>query len=100
MLTKNDICVGRMLTLDELEHDPQIRARNMIVEVEAPSGEKVKQVGISVKLSDTPGSIRSLAPKLGEHTDEIMADLGYNQHDIDALARRGRDPIGANSHGS
>src|SRR5579863_5610891 len=64
VLTKNDICVGRMLTLDEVEHDPQIRARNMIVEVQAPSGEKVKQVGISIKLSETPGSIRSLAPKL------------------------------------
>ena len=93
MLTKNDICVGRMLTLDEVEHDPQIRARNMIVEVEAPSGEKVKQVGISVKLSETPGSIRSLAPKLGQHTDEILSDLGYNQHDIDRWRAEGRDSL-------
>ena len=89
VLTKNDICVGRMLTLDEVEHDPQIRARNMIVEVEAPTGEKIKQVGISVKLSDTPGSIRSLAPKLGEHTDEILNDLGYNQHDIERWRAEG-----------
>jgi CoA:oxalate CoA-transferase len=89
VLTKNDICVGRMLTLDELEHDPQIRARNMIVEVEAPNGEKVKQVGISVKLSETPGSIRSLAPKLGQHTDEILTDLGYNQHDIERWRAEG-----------
>src|SRR5229473_444299 len=65
ILTRADICVGRMLTLDELENDPQIRARNMIVEVETASGETVKQVGISVKLSETPGSVRSLAPTLG-----------------------------------
>jgi crotonobetainyl-CoA:carnitine CoA-transferase CaiB-like acyl-CoA transferase len=55
----------------------------MIVEVEAPTGEKIKQVGISVKLSETPGSIRSLAPKLGQHTDEILTGLGYTQHDIE-----------------
>jgi crotonobetainyl-CoA:carnitine CoA-transferase CaiB-like acyl-CoA transferase len=70
-----------MLTLDELDSDPQIKARNMIVEVETPSGEKVKQVGISVKLSETPGSIRSLAPTLGQHTDAILADLGYTPAD-------------------
>jgi len=82
-LSQSDICVGKMLTLDELEHDPQIRARNMIVEVETPTGEKVKQVGISVKLSDTPGSIRSLAPKLGQHTEEVLGGLGYSKADID-----------------
>jgi crotonobetainyl-CoA:carnitine CoA-transferase CaiB-like acyl-CoA transferase len=82
ILTRADICVGRMLTLDELENDPQIRARNMLVEVETPSGETVKQIGISVKLSDTPGSIRSLAPTLGQHTDAILADLGYAPQDI------------------
>ena len=53
----------------------------MIVEVETPDGGKVKQVGISVKLSETPGSIRSLAPKLGQHTDAILADLGYSAED-------------------
>jgi crotonobetainyl-CoA:carnitine CoA-transferase CaiB-like acyl-CoA transferase len=78
-----------MLTLDELEHDPQIRARNMIVEVEAPTGEKIKQVGISVKLSETPGSIRFLAPKLGEHTEEIMSDLGYTQSDVERWRTEG-----------
>ncbi len=82
-LSQSDICVGKMLTLDELEHDPQIRARNMIVEVETPTGEKVKQVGISIKLSDTPGSIRSLAPRLGQHTEEVLGELGYSQKDIE-----------------
>jgi alpha-methylacyl-CoA racemase len=81
-LTRADICVGRMLTLNELDSDPQIRARNMIVEVETPAGETVKQVGISIKLSETPGSIRSLAPTLGQHTDAILADLGYTTQDV------------------
>jgi len=82
ILSKSDICVGKMHTLDEIEKDPQILARNMIVEIEAPSGEKIKQVGISIKLSETPGSIRSLAPTLGQHTDEVLAELGYSQADI------------------
>ncbi|MGH7986836.1 MAG: CaiB/BaiF CoA transferase family protein [Candidatus Binataceae bacterium] len=82
LLSKSDICVGRMLTLDEVEHDPQIQARKMIVDVPTPAGETVKQVGVSVKLSDTPGSIRSVAAALGEHTEEIMTDLGYSNDDI------------------
>ncbi|MGH8014550.1 MAG: CoA transferase, partial [Candidatus Binataceae bacterium] len=82
LLSKSDICVGRMLTLDEVEHDPQIQARKMIVEVPTPAGETVKQVGVSIKLSDTPGSIRTVAAALGEHTEEIMADLGYSEDDI------------------
>ena len=82
-LSKSDICVGKMLTLDELADDPQIRARNMIVEVETPTGEKVKQVGISMKLSETPGSIRSVAPALGQHTDDVLADLGYTPEQVE-----------------
>ncbi len=83
LLSQTDICAAPMLTLDEVEHNAQVKARNMIVEVSTPSGQKAKQVGISVKLSATPGSIRSLAPELGQHTDEILADLGYSRETID-----------------
>jgi len=83
ILSKTDICVGKMNTLDEVEADPQVQARKMIVELDTPDGRKVKQVGISVKLSETPGSIRSLAPTLGEHTEEIMHGLGYSDEQIE-----------------
>jgi len=82
ILTKADICAGKMNTLDEVPNDPQVLARKMIVDLDTPDGEKVKQVGISVKLSETPGSIRSLAPSLGQHTDEILADIGYDPSQI------------------
>lgn len=82
ILSRTDICVGKMNTLDEVDSDPQVRARRMIVELDAPDGRKVKQVGISVKLSETPGSIRSLAPTLGQHTEEIMLSLAYSDAQI------------------
>jgi alpha-methylacyl-CoA racemase len=89
ILSKSDICVGRMLTLDEVADDPQVQARNMIVEVEAPSGKKVRQVGISAKFSGTPGSIRSLAPQLGQHTEEILGELGYGKEDVERWREAG-----------
>jgi crotonobetainyl-CoA:carnitine CoA-transferase CaiB-like acyl-CoA transferase len=89
ILTRNDICAGRMLTLDEVPSDPQVLAREMIVEVEGPGGRKIKQVGVSLKFSDTPGSIRSLAPQLGQHTDEILGALGYAKDEIDRWREAG-----------
>jgi crotonobetainyl-CoA:carnitine CoA-transferase CaiB-like acyl-CoA transferase len=89
ILSMSDICVGRMLTLDEVPDDPQVKARNMIVEVEAPNGKKVRQVGISAKFSGTPGSIRALAPQLGQHTDEILGVLGYGKAEIERWRESG-----------
>jgi crotonobetainyl-CoA:carnitine CoA-transferase CaiB-like acyl-CoA transferase len=88
LLTKTDVCVGKMLTLDEVGNDPQVRARKMIVELEA-DGRKVKQVGVSVKLSDTPGSIRSLAPQPGQHTSEVLGELGYSEAEINKWREEG-----------
>jgi crotonobetainyl-CoA:carnitine CoA-transferase CaiB-like acyl-CoA transferase len=78
-----------MLTLDEVPNDPQVLARNMIVEVEGPDGKKIKQVGIPAKFSDTPGSIRSLAPQLGQHTDEILGELGYSKEELERWREAG-----------
>ncbi|MGH6628246.1 MAG: CoA transferase, partial [Burkholderiales bacterium] len=83
ILSKSDICVGKMLTLGEVQDDPQVKARKMIVELDGPDGLKVRQIGVSVKLSDTPGSIRTLAPQLGQHTDEVLANLGYSTEEIE-----------------
>jgi alpha-methylacyl-CoA racemase len=89
LLSQTDICAAPMLTLDEVEHNPQVKERNMIVEVETPTGEKAKQVGISIKLSATPGSIRQLPAHLGQHTDEILAELGYSQESIEKWRKDG-----------
>ena len=55
----------------------------MLVELEHPTLGKVQQVGIGIKLSDTPGEVSSIAPRPGEHTYEILVVLGY---DADAIA--------------
>ncbi|MBF6570679.1 MAG: CoA transferase [Candidatus Binataceae bacterium] len=81
-LSQRDVCVGRMLEFGEVASDPQVKARGMVVELDGPDGRKIPQVGVSVKLSATPGEIRSLAPALGQHTDEILAALGYTPETI------------------
>ncbi len=68
----------------------QARARGMVVEVEHPRLGPVRQVGIPFKLAGTPASIRSAPPLLGEHSDEILAELGY---DAKAVARLRADDV-------
>ena len=61
----------------------------MVIELEHPVLGKIKQVGIAPKLSNTPGKVRNLAPLPGEHTDEILCELDYNQGEIDSLRQEG-----------
>ena len=62
--------------------DPHIRAREMVVEMEHPVEGTIKGLGIPVKLSGTPGSIRRAAPLLGEHTEEVLAEAGLSAEEI------------------
>lgn len=80
-----------MLYINETFEDPQVLHREMVVEVEVdhPRLGKVKQVGIPIKLSETPGSIRSLGVTLGTHTGEILGGLGYSQQETAALREKG-----------
>lgn len=77
-LADKNVCIGPVNTIAEVFADPQIRHRQMLLEARMPDGETVQQVGIGLKLSDTPGSVRHLGPCLGQHTDEILATLGYS----------------------
>ena len=86
---QTDACAAKVNSFDELASDPHLMHRKMIVEIEHPTQGKVKQIGISIKLSETPGEIRSLAPSTGEHTDEILAGLGYSEQRISELRQKG-----------
>ena len=90
ILHKADTCVAPVHTsLDEVLEDPQVKHRRMMVEVDDPVTGRVKQPGIAIKLSDTPGKVRTLAPRHGEHTEEILTDLGYGQEEIKELKDKG-----------
>lgn len=77
---------GPINTIDKVLEDPQIKARDMIVEIEHPVAGKLKVPGVPIKLSATPGSIRTPAPVLGQHTEEILKELlGYDDEKIQSL---------------
>ena len=85
LLIRNDVPVGKVYTPDEVFDDPQVLHRQMVVEMDHPTLGKIKQVGIAPKFSNTPGKVRSLAPLPGEHTDEILDELGYEREEIESL---------------
>jgi crotonobetainyl-CoA:carnitine CoA-transferase CaiB-like acyl-CoA transferase len=85
----NDVGVGKIYQLDELESDPQIMHRQMIVEVDYPGVGKVKQTGNPIKLSDTPLKIKSLSPTCGQHTRDILIEAGYSREQIDKFYNKG-----------
>jgi crotonobetainyl-CoA:carnitine CoA-transferase CaiB-like acyl-CoA transferase len=68
------IPAGPVLHYDEVFADPQILARDMVVETDHPVTGRFRTMGVPVKLSDTPGSVRRAAPRLGEHTNEILRE--------------------------
>ncbi|MEE2884099.1 MAG: CoA transferase [Chloroflexota bacterium] len=72
---------GPVYNIEQAYNDPQVLSRNMVVEIEHPIAGLIKNIGIPVKLHDTPGSIRRPAPTLGQHTDEILAQFGYTQEE-------------------
>jgi crotonobetainyl-CoA:carnitine CoA-transferase CaiB-like acyl-CoA transferase len=71
-----EIPAGPVLTHDQILEDPQILARDMVTEVTHPTAGRMKTLGVTVKLSETPGSIRRPAPRVGEHTQEVLSELG------------------------
>jgi crotonobetainyl-CoA:carnitine CoA-transferase CaiB-like acyl-CoA transferase len=81
---------GPVLKFSEIFEDPHVLAREQVVEVQHPTAGKVKMTGIPIKLSGTPGEIKSAPPILGQDTREILSSLsGFTDAQIDALERGG-----------
>src|SRR4029077_15311963 len=80
---------GPGLDIAQMHADPQALAREMIVETTHPSAGPVKAIGLPIKFSETPGSVRRAAPLLGQHTREVLREHGYSDDQIDRLAEQG-----------
>ncbi len=74
-----------MQNLREVVSDPQARANNFFVPVDHPTYGKIEVIANPVNLSDTPATVRTPAPELGQHTEEILLELGYDWNDITEL---------------
>ncbi len=89
ILMKLDACVTAVQTIEEVFADPHVLHRKMVVETEHPQAGRLPQIGIPIKFSDTPGEIRTPAPEIGEHTEEILKKLGYKVKEIEQLRKQG-----------
>jgi alpha-methylacyl-CoA racemase len=85
----HDCCLEPVLDLDEALDSELVRAREMVVQLDQPGTDGVRQLGVPVKLSRTPGEVRAPGPVLGEHTREVLASLGYGAEDVVALEESG-----------
>jgi crotonobetainyl-CoA:carnitine CoA-transferase CaiB-like acyl-CoA transferase len=74
-----------VLTVGEMIEDPHVKARNMIVDVDYPGVGKIKIPNMAVRMSETPGVIRRTAPALGQHTLEILKEIGYTEEQTNKL---------------
>ena len=85
LLEERDILCGPVNTYAEVFNDPQVLLNEMVIEIDHPNGGKYKTSGLPLKMSKTPGKVRIPPPLLGQHTDEILTDLGYSSEAIQNL---------------
>jgi crotonobetainyl-CoA:carnitine CoA-transferase CaiB-like acyl-CoA transferase len=84
-----DICWGRVQSLSEVLEDPLFRQRQMVVEIKGNDGKTSKTLGVPVKLSETPGAVRTPPVEFGASTTEILRGLGYSEKDIKEFEEAG-----------
>lgn len=97
-LTSDEVCnkldevgvpCGPINTVGEVVTSPQAEAREMMVEMDHPKIKGLKTPAFPVKLSETPATVRHSPPNLGEHTDEVLSELGFSTEDIAKLNEEG-----------
>ena len=89
LLEANDIPCGPINDYAQVFADPQVRAREMVVEVDHPTLGRLRTLGSPLKMSGTPPDVRRRAPLLGEHTDAVLREAGFRDQEIAAMREAG-----------
>ena len=88
-LEEAGVPAGPVLDVGQMHADPQTLAREMIVETSHPTAGQVASIGLPIKFSETPGSVRRAAPVLGQHTREVLREHGFSDAEADQMAAEG-----------
>jgi CoA:oxalate CoA-transferase len=85
LLAEHDVLTAPVYTYKDVFDDPQIIQNEMVVTQEHPIAGRLRLIGIPVKLARTPGQVRTPAPLLGQHSEEILVALGYSETEVTQL---------------
>ena len=89
LLERHGVPSGPINTYADVMADPHVLARELVVDTEHPTLGRIKTLGTPVKLSDTPLIPGRPAPLLGQHTDEVLAGVGFSDAEIRSMRERG-----------
>jgi crotonobetainyl-CoA:carnitine CoA-transferase CaiB-like acyl-CoA transferase len=90
LLIEADVPVAPVNDMESLPRDPHVQARRMIQDIALASGQTIRQVSFPVEFSTCdPKKIRRPPPELGEHTDQVLSEIGYSESETERLRREG-----------
>ncbi len=88
VLEEAGVPCGAINDLADVFSDPQVLQREMLLEMDHPTAGRIKQTGLPIKFSGTPGALKLPPPVLGQHNAEILSELGYTPDDVSELQRQ------------
>lgn len=89
LFSTKDLWCAKVQDFDDLMNDPQVAHNNLIQELDHPKAGRIKVIGMPVEFSETPGTIRLAPPTVGQHTDDILREAGFNDEQIAAFHTEG-----------
>ena len=89
LLAQAGVVAGPIYNMEQVYQDPQVRAREMVIDLDDPELGPLHNIGIPVKLSATPGRINRRAPALGEHSEEVLLAAGFSPAEVALLVENG-----------